>query len=256
MLMGWELDNSRAWYTKTTPETRKQVALDLTNAADLAEKISRMILQIVASCGEEFQNKTVLDWYKILSVKGPFKQQTQDEWERHRWDPHNDEYFHKHFVSEFKDYLNRVVVSGVDTRAACDVMISCVQKCSDGTFHFYQDMFHSQIEKEVKARQVKLNEQRQAEVEQQARENALRKRLEDERDAKSRETAPAAQPDAEAAGDTPAAQPDAPAEAKATPKKPFSIWDYKTWRRDQERPSDAHIRELLSRMQELNSQSI
>jgi hypothetical protein len=159
MLMKWELEDSRSWYTQTTAETRKKIATDLRNDADLAGKISRMILQIVASCGEEFENKTVVDWQRILSYKGPSKTQTQDEWEEHRWDRKTDVDFLVHFVSEFNDYLNRIIVCGTDTRAACDMMISCVEERSDGTFHFNQHTFRIQIEQKESARQVELNNQ-------------------------------------------------------------------------------------------------
>jgi hypothetical protein len=71
-----------------------------------------------------------------------------------------------------------------------------------------------------------------------------RKLLEAARDAKSRETAPAAQPDA-------------PAEEKATPKTPVSWRErFNKWINGEEQPSHARIGELLSRMQELNSQSV
>ena len=153
MLRKWELDDSRAWYTKTTPQTRKQVAADLRNDFDSAKKISRMVLQIVASCGEEYQAKTVDEWKKDIKIDA-------------------------HFVSEVNDYLNLITVCGVDTRAACDIMISCVQQQSDGTFNFNQgilkvNMEHIQTQQKTRARQDELkNKQRQAELEQ-ARESAL-----------------------------------------------------------------------------------
>lgn len=176
MLRKWELDDSRAWYTKTTPQTRKQVAADLRNDSELAKKISRMVLQIVTSCGEEYQ---IFEWQYIISYNGPFPEWNVNE---DRWKVKSNEEkkidAHLHFVSEVNDYLNLITVCGVDTRAACAIMISCVQQHSDGTFHFNQGMLkdkvdHIQTEQKKKARQDELkNKQRQAELEQ-ARESAL-----------------------------------------------------------------------------------
>lgn len=72
--------------------------------------------------------------------------------------------------------------------------------------------------------------------------NALQKQrqeLEQQRDATPATAAPS-----EAKAET---------EEKATAKRPFSLLKPWTWRRDRTEPSHEHIRQLLSRMQELNS---
>jgi hypothetical protein len=131
----WVSGDSRA----TTAVMRQQVAADLTNDSVSAKKISKMILQIVASCGEELQKLTFADWKRIIGYEGPLpKVQSHAEWEKTRYDPKTDETFRQHFVSEFKDYLNRITVCGVGTREACDFIISCIVQNSSGIFTAFQ----------------------------------------------------------------------------------------------------------------------
>ena len=51
----------------------------------------------------------------------------------------------------------------------------------------------------------------------------------------------------------PATEPKAPTEETSTQKRPFSWRNPWTWRRGEEQPSHERIRQLLSRMQELNA---
>ena len=172
----WELDNSRAWRTGTTPQTRKKVAVDLRNDSDSAKKISTMILQIVTSCGEKYQ---IDEWQYIISYNRPLPEWNVNE---DKWKVKSNEEkkidAHLHFVSEVNDYLNLITVCGVGTREACDYIILCIWQQDNGDFRFNHTKwkaFVDKIKKEQDYNALKAdldNKQRQAEL-QKARESAL-----------------------------------------------------------------------------------
>ena len=129
MLLAWSKNDERAWYTKTTPETRKQKYDDIANDVKSAINLSNVILKLVAFCGEENRNKTVEQWQKIASFSGPFP--AFKSWSRNNyWDEKSENDLlaeaHLFLVSELKDTLNRITVCGADTRAACVFMTSCI----------------------------------------------------------------------------------------------------------------------------------
>ena len=150
MLLEWSKDDTRAWYTKTTPETRKQKYDDIANDVKSAINLSNVILKLVAFCGEENRKKTVEQWQKIAWFSGPFP--AFKSWSRNDyWDEksENDLLAEKHLflVSEFKDSLNRVTACGADTRAACVFMTSCIEPLSDGGTRFKHELWKEFVDK-------------------------------------------------------------------------------------------------------------
>jgi len=139
MLLAWSKNDERAWYTKTTPETRKQKYDDIANDVESAQKLSTVILKLVAFCGEENRKKTVEEWKEIASFSGPFP--AFKSWSRNNyWDEKSENDLlaeaHLFLVSELKDTLNRITVCGADTRAACVFMTSCIEPLDDGHQRF------------------------------------------------------------------------------------------------------------------------
>ena len=226
----WASYDSTAWLTGTTAATRKRVEEDLTGDKESANKISKVILQLVASCGEQLQKYTFDDWQRIISYNGPFPPWNDDRWHvKSKEEKEIDA--HSHFVSEFKRCLDRITVCGVGTRAACDYIITCIRRKSDGAFGLSEDtwqkfMLRNKQEQEQKARLAELQEkERQAEK---------------QRDA-TRDTAPPSEPNEQT-------------KQTSTPRPPASWFSrFGKWGKGEEQPSGERIRQLLSRMQELNA---
>ena len=142
-ITSWPSDERYGYLNKTTAVARNRVAEDLKKDHDSAKKISKMILQMVTSSGDEY---TQDDWHYIISYNGPFAPFVsifdEDKW-KVKSDDEKKIDDHLYFVREFKDYLNRITVCGVDTAAACDFIISCVWQWENGSFRFNHDKWEA-----------------------------------------------------------------------------------------------------------------